>query len=258
MKTFALPDPARYSAPSPGDPDRSRDGDRDHQQIRAFTLTELITVIAVIGILATLLLPALASARRRALAVRSVSNVRQLGLGIHLYSQDYSQLPRDPREPGASNWTEALSPYLAQLSGVRVCPADPFREARRRAGSSGYVLNFYTAGAQPNSFNDPNGDSVYSYDPNRNVDTFPRPSETFLLFEASNAGVVPGPNPSFDDHTHPDTWLLGWGHVLADIDPFRHGAGANNLFADWHVETTPELRLRKRIEAGDNFAEIPH
>jgi prepilin-type N-terminal cleavage/methylation domain-containing protein/prepilin-type processing-associated H-X9-DG protein len=224
---------------------------------RAFTLVELLVAIGVIAILASLLLPALSHGRSKALSLRSISNARQLGLGMHLYAQDYSQLPRDPREAGATNWVFTIEPYLGTVDGLRTCPADPWREARRKARSCGYVLNYYTSGGRPPSFDNPEGDPLFGFDPDRNVDAYPRPAETFLLFEASNAGLDRDHPLAFDDHSHPDTWLLGWGHVLADIDPFRHGSGASYLFADWHLQTLNAARLRSRIEAGDNFAVIP-
>jgi prepilin-type N-terminal cleavage/methylation domain-containing protein len=55
---------------------------------RAFTLIELLAVIAIIAILAALLLPALASAKRQALAIQCVSQLKQIGLAFHLWSLD--------------------------------------------------------------------------------------------------------------------------------------------------------------------------
>lgn len=239
-----------------------------------FTLVELLVVTAVIGVLGALLLPAISRTRGQARAVHCLSNLRQLGLGLRLYAESdaLGRLPADPVGDNAPAWVFALTPYMGPVDGVRLCPSDAFREARRVWQRTSYVRNQYTARdplegtsseLTPGALG-PDGQPLTLNPSSVRLVSYRRPSDTFLAFEGSNLGVVfpPGvvdavPVPAFDDHTHPDTWVFGWAHVLADIDPERHGRASNYLFADGHVAAVPSSVLRRRLESGENFAVIP-
>lgn len=88
---------------------------------RAFTLLELLAVIAIIGCLVSLLMPTLATLRQKADSTACVGNLRQLGISAQLYAGDHDQTmpviepwPSQPvysSEDGAQNLLTALKPY---------------------------------------------------------------------------------------------------------------------------------------------------
>jgi len=83
---------------------------------KAFTLIELLVVIAILAILAAILFPVFAQAKMAAKKTADLSNLKQIGLGIMMYTNDYDDfLPRGGHQDAAGNWftwREEIEPYI--------------------------------------------------------------------------------------------------------------------------------------------------
>lgn len=105
---------------------------------KGFTLIELLVVIAIIAILAAILFPVFAQAREKARQISCISNLKQIGTGMLMYSQDYDEyyMPCRISQPngGVEEWTNIVMPYIKNGTktsifnangGVFSCPSFP-------------------------------------------------------------------------------------------------------------------------------------
>jgi len=109
---------------------------------RAFTLLELLVVIAVITILAALLLPAVSRAKESGRAAACISNLHQIGIALQLYVQDNNNRLPFMRDKSLTTTNDLPSPDVVltnYLGNFRVlkCPSD-FQRLFESTGSSYY------------------------------------------------------------------------------------------------------------------------
>ena len=217
-----------------------------------FTLVELLVVIAVVGLLIALLLPALSATRATAISAVCKSNLRQIGLSMHTYAEAHGgRFPWTEHSDEEQSWIVTLGPYLEEVDAVRVCPEDP-RGAEwmtnEKKGTS-YGINNFVA--------DPEVEGYHG-----SLRKLRDKSRLIVLFEAD--AEREGDHGS--DHIHCSQFYspvyknLGkvFERGFREIDTDRHGESANYLFADGHVRSIEESSLRQVIdtdlEAGTNFA----
>lgn len=128
---------------------------------RAFTLIELLTVIAIIGILAAILIPVVGKVRESARAAKCVSNLRSTSIGMLSHINDNDGVLYTMKG-GSTNflWTRVLAEegyFQLRTSGVPsesiLCPDIPFRDPAHHF--DGYGLNLFDP--QATSGRDPSG-----------------------------------------------------------------------------------------------------
>jgi prepilin-type N-terminal cleavage/methylation domain-containing protein len=221
---------------------------------RGFTLIELLVVIAIIGIIAAILFPVFARARENARRATCQSNLKQIGLGLAQYSQDYDEkLPfvfgngvfTDPKfvsdatDTSSRIWADALMPYIKSTQIFR-CPSSSFTTTPRIDGSAppAYLGSgttraqmSYGAGMGYGSVapvNNTNGPFFYypggvGEARGRSIADFSNSADTLLISEYANKSN--------------DNAVYMWTYQADDNRPGAiHFDGCNTLFADYHVK----------------------
>ena len=220
---------------------------RASQRKTAFTLIELLVVIAIIAILAAILFPVFARARENARRSSCQSNLKQMGLGMLQYVQDYDEtyppvsinngLPVTSYSSSVPfAWSDALQPYIKSTQ-LYQCPSDETEQGT--LVSNDYTDYFYNALVS-----------------NTNSAVFSETSRTVLIGEANSGSAritlngCQGGGPTSPNNTTNTggvrtcgtgsfAGLLennggGTSAKIAKVD--RHLEGGNWAFADGHVK----------------------
>jgi prepilin-type processing-associated H-X9-DG protein len=211
-------------------------------------------VVAIIGVLAGLSLPAVSKALVSAKQAACASNMRQIGLAMYAYATDNDfSLPETSHTASAGKtWIAVLASYLDNVDKVRISPGDPKGSQRLAAGGTSYVLNSFLFVPEMDPFGEVTGG------PSNDLSAIASTSTTMMAFVCSDTTGLSAGN----DHTHSSGWT-SWSAITQDIAPDRfttskktdHSSGSSNyLFADGHVENIRSATLKARVEGGENIA----
>ena len=202
----------------------------------AFTLIELLVVIAIIAILAAILFPVFARARENARRSSCQSNLKQIGLGILQYTQDYDERFMTYRNAAADaplfHWA-VIQPYLKSTQ-IYQCPSDT-------SSPSDNPLADGTAGAPYNGA----GYTDYFYNVQLSRDpATPTVNGTGVALAAlSNSSLTilggdssTGTAAKFSSGTTPAACAANLAGIDSGAALNKHLEGANYLFTDGHVK----------------------
>jgi len=193
---------------------------RNSHFARAFTLIELIVVLAIIAILMSMVYPMYTSISERAKATKDMSNMRQIGLGMQTYLNDKdSILPVINAPPGTgTNAAPVIYPNYIATRRVFQSPFDKRSSSETDTAPFSYGIN-------QNIYDLISGNMTRVVSPSSTILMAPNYTGNPAL-SASWAGIA----------TNVPNLVMGGGAGMT-TGPQRNGTQVNVLFCDLHVET---------------------
>ena len=187
-------------------------------KLKAFTLIELLVVIAIIAILAAILFPVFAQAKEAAKKTSCLSNLKQIGLGNIMYSNDYDDeivsagfayaAPGGPSYDGwdaGVYWDFVISPFIKsgtgqvdtsdrEIGGIWNCPDDP---AQNQNGNYGINQGLAPAQYPGGAFHNWTASNATYYGQAVSFTSLKTPADTILISEKGTNGPLDRSDESF-------------------------------------------------------------
>ncbi|MBM3475892.1 MAG: DUF1559 domain-containing protein [Armatimonadetes bacterium] len=212
------------------------------RQPAGFTLIELLVVIAIIAILAAILFPVFARAREKARQTSCLSNLKQIGLALMMYDQDYDEaLPPayiDYDQSGGYSdldlsWRASILPYCKNKA-MFICPSARSQNQFESNWTTDVTLNCGYSGTGVH-FNAGPPTPVWGMSPGYIAE----PTQTIEVFDGFSFIDGPGSN------SH------GYVRSASDAAAMRHNGGAVYLFADGHSKWYQPRSIKCNATTGE-------